>query len=720
MGASFQLRTFRVPRGPAWTIAAAFACVLCFVCPARAYVVSANPELEAWVEEMRLLVDRRASAVRHQAQTRLEQARANHDREAEVCALLYLGAGYRRVNQFDTALGLSREGLAIAETIDSPGVLILALRMVSIVHMALGNFATAMEYSQRSLELAEKHHIPLAECAATMIVGSCHDNLGDSERAKPYFERSLALARELKNEDVLYRALSFLGSGERNAGNFAKAREYYTEALKLQEKLDGGIAVTDLREKIAMLDFKEGRPEVALAVLDEIIPARRRISGGRVKLTNSLSHRSEVLQSLGRLDEALADVNEAKGYLDKQGHEGVQMVYERLAAVQEARGDFAAALAAARRAFAENEITSGEAARLRVADLQTRYDVAKKDEELSRLARVSELQAAEAKAASAQLAQGAAELRAKTAELQAKDAEIVHHRTQRLALAGGIFAVLVVSGVIVMTLRAKRRADRRAMEQMEVAQRAAEEADALKTRLLGIASHDLKAPLRTLMHRARKLQAAGASTTVRAEADQIEAESGRMFRLVHELLDVSAIENKGTQLCFEPADLNEFVGRIVANQQSRAEAKGLKLTFRPASGPVLASIDGERLYQSVSNLLDNALKFTPAGRAVDVTVATEGEHVRITVQDQGPGLRPEDFARLFQPFQKLSATPSSGESSTGLGLYIAREWVVQHGGRIEVDSLPGEGTAFIITLARLEESSPPAAVGTAQPVGRGG
>ena len=108
--------------------------------------------------------------------------------------------------------------------------------------------------------------------------------------------------------------------------------------------------------------------------------------------------------------------------------------------------------------------------------------------------------------------------------------------------------------------------------------------------------------------------------------------------------------------------------------------------------------DPARLRQAVDNLVGNALKFTPSGKSVRVAVRAEGGRCCIEVADDGPGLAPEDFAHLFQPFRPLTQQPTGGESSTGLGLHLTREIVALHGGRVEADTVAGAGAVFRIWL----------------------
>jgi signal transduction histidine kinase len=118
----------------------------------------------------------------------------------------------------------------------------------------------------------------------------------------------------------------------------------------------------------------------------------------------------------------------------------------------------------------------------------------------------------------------------------------------------------------------------------------------------------------------------------------------------------------------------------------------------PAIADGLVTGDAARLAQITANLVSNAIKYSPRNAIVWITLARDGRRVRFQVRDQGPGISPENQAQLFRPFSRLSAQPTGGESSHGLGLSIVHDLVRLHDGSISVESAPGHGAAFIVEL----------------------
>ena len=179
-----------------------------------------------------------------------------------------------------------------------------------------------------------------------------------------------------------------------------------------------------------------------------------------------------------------------------------------------------------------------------------------------------------------------------------------------------------------------------------------------------------------------------------------------MFRLIRDLIDQAALESGHMQLHFESVDLATVIQHTLAANRARADVKGVILRHEASPTALSVKADPERLQQVVENLVDNAIKFSPPGTVVQLTPSRADAFARLAISDQGPGLQPEDFAHLFQPFQRLSARPTAGESGTGLGLFIAREIVALHHGKLSVDSTPEEGTTFTVELPLAESAAP--------------
>ena len=179
-----------------------------------------------------------------------------------------------------------------------------------------------------------------------------------------------------------------------------------------------------------------------------------------------------------------------------------------------------------------------------------------------------------------------------------------------------------------------------------------------------------------------------------------------LLGFIQDRLERSARESRGTRLTIQPIKFDEVLARVV---QQNLPAAGLKRSVldlvvgdRP---PDTVMADYHGLCQVLDNLVSNALKFSPSGSRVTLTVEglKDDPFLLVSVTDQGPGLTAEDRAHVFEPYRRLSAKPTGGEMSTGLGLSIARTLMERMGGAIGYDSLSGQGARFWIKIKRASQ-----------------
>jgi len=221
-----------------------------------------------------------------------------------------------------------------------------------------------------------------------------------------------------------------------------------------------------------------------------------------------------------------------------------------------------------------------------------------------------------------------------------------------------------------------------------------------KSKLLGVAAHDLKNPLfgiRALSEIVLENEEVGARlsrklTLIRASADEAMA-------LIDDLLSSAAAQ---TRVDAEPVEVGALAQWVVHSFEPHAERKEQVLHCSVADAACVVNGDKQKLREAIANLVSNALKYSPHGAAVHVSVYEEAGSVTVEVADAGPGLSESDQKRMFAAFQRLTPTPTGGESSSGLGLYIVKQVVDLHDGDIEVDSTPGAGSTFRIAFPAAE------------------
>jgi two-component system sensor histidine kinase BaeS len=220
-----------------------------------------------------------------------------------------------------------------------------------------------------------------------------------------------------------------------------------------------------------------------------------------------------------------------------------------------------------------------------------------------------------------------------------------------------------------------------------------------RRQLLANLVHELGRPLGALRSAVQALTGgADEDVTLRRELlVGMEAEIGRLQRLLDDLARFHDQVLGTLELDRRPVALDDWLPRMLGPWREAAQGKGLhwQVTI-PTALPTL-EVDPDRLAQVLGNLLSNAIKYTPPGDTVSVSAGVEGEEVWIRVSDTGPGIAPEEQARIFTPFYR-GQPGRRFPQGMGLGLSIARDLVVAHGGRLEVESTPGVGSHFTLWL----------------------
>ena len=219
-----------------------------------------------------------------------------------------------------------------------------------------------------------------------------------------------------------------------------------------------------------------------------------------------------------------------------------------------------------------------------------------------------------------------------------------------------------------------------------------------KSNLLAIAAHDLKNPLTGILGYSEMLQDESLSASERKQfASVILKSSLNMLHIVTEILDSAIIESTKFQLAKTNLNLKELVEKIIFINQTKASLKKQKIIFKYDS-EIWIEADLKWIRAAIDNLISNAVKYSPLEKEIIVELKIEEKFALIICKDSGPGFTLNDKSKLFGKFQRLSAQPTGGESSTGLGLSIAHEIVGLHKGKIKVESEPGEGTTFTVFL----------------------
>jgi heavy metal sensor kinase len=222
------------------------------------------------------------------------------------------------------------------------------------------------------------------------------------------------------------------------------------------------------------------------------------------------------------------------------------------------------------------------------------------------------------------------------------------------------------------------------------------------------ASHELRTPLTVI--KGRIDVTVSRPRTVQEYTHtlyDVARETNRLIRLTNDLLFLTRLGQRSPSMQLQPVDLRDLLSAIVDQVRPLAEAKALELVEEVAPGLRLTG-DPDHLIRLFLNILDNAIKYTPAGGRVTMRAVEESTTVRVTVRDTGPGIPPQHLPHLFERFYRVEADRSRETGGTGLGLAVAAEIARGHGGTLEVQSTVGQGTTCLIHLPRSQPGAAPA------------
>jgi signal transduction histidine kinase len=256
-----------------------------------------------------------------------------------------------------------------------------------------------------------------------------------------------------------------------------------------------------------------------------------------------------------------------------------------------------------------------------------------------------------------------------------------------------------------------------AKRQLQAGYEKLQELDKLKSQFLSIASHELKTPITAMsgfvqiaVRRVKRRLAGGQPSsedwkkeeeTLLEQLDVVQRQTGKLARLVDELLDVSRIESGRLELRVAEVDLPDLVAEVMRRHQLMATKHDLRLDYAPEDRLHVRG-DRDHLEQVLNNLIGNAMKYSPEGGTIDVNVRRAGEQeIELRIADHGIGIRPEELSRVFGLFYRSPDRLARDVGGMGLGLYITKEIIDRHSGRIWAESEVGKGTTFHVGLPAM-------------------
>ena len=629
-------------------------------------------------------------------------ARDVHYERGRIEALHNLGRIARLRGQLQAASGYLVEALSAAEALGETRLIAKVGNSYGTVLERQGLDAEALDRHQRVQNLWRDLDDLPGLIASSINIARVFERRQAWNDAQRHYEAALQQYEDYAAKDLVPAqdiAAIWMGQGRIALGRgLVDQAEYaFTRALDLQTEHRDLVGESAARTGLARVAAARDDEAGAVSGFEQALNLATRV-GARAEMVEALAElgrwhlgRSGAelsgTQRRDRLQRAL-DYTQRALQLLRQGESDRTMqigLHRQLADIHELQGDNAQALTDLKTAHELRERQYREQNEARYALLANAANMRERERELLALRAASEQQA----------------------EILAQETLLKRAFAAAMILLAGIAVLLTVR--FVESRRAARErtaANARlagALQTAEQARSRAEEADRVKTEMLGIAAHDLRNPLSSIIGFAELIRAERESIEdARRHANIIIAAAERTLKLVSDLLESAVLDAGQIKLQQVPCDLSVLLTDAIARVGTRAQAKQQQIDFRAASGAIVLA-DVERLDQVFENLLSNAVKFSPMKGLIEVWIELDAERARVAIRDYGPGFSADDRRQLFKRFQRLSARPTGGESSTGLGLAIVKDLVALHGGNVRAESEGlGRGATFFVELPRLQ------------------
>ena len=589
-----------------------------------------------------------------------------------------LGEAMIGLNAPEAAKPVIVEALALASR-SSPGSKLEGdlLRSRATLSEMSGNAQGALKDYLQAYEIFRRLGQSRSEAIALQDIGNLYLEAGDFERVRRYYSQSL----EAFDDDPWLNLATYNNRGQayREEGKLDLAEAEYRLALGSARKLESPLLEARILTNLADAQIEAGRIAPAQAT---ITAAARLVESGEGVGWRPFVYgvRAKIAARSGEYREAGAlfatafsgERLEATEMPFRELHEAAARVYERL-------GDGALALAhlkAFQRLDSEAlRLTSTASSQLMAA----RFDFTNQNLRISRL---------------------------KQGQLE-RDVLIERQRTQfrtNLFIALGL-ALSIILGLLsfgLVSLRRSRDQVRAANSELSATNVELEKALKARTDFLATTSHEIRTPLNGILGMSQVLLAdRGLTSDMRERIEVLHGAGETMKSLVDDILEVAKMESGELAVEMREVSLTKLISDTCGLWREAAASKGLGFDCSYEDVPNRVVTDGDRLGQIISNLLSNAVKFTPTGRvSLEVRgLVTDGaETVEFAVRDTGVGLAVGDEARIFEPFTQVNNSTTREYSGTGLGLTISRRLATALGGDIAVESEPGRGSTFTLTL----------------------
>lgn len=631
----------------------------------------------------------------------------NADVEEKVAIYNQLGWQYRKLHPDSSIYFLNKSRLLIDES-GSLKLLPECYNFLGVAYLYKGDYLFSYDYHEQAKELAFQQRDSLQYAHALNSLGRLYEGTAAYDKAIEYYDEALSYFQKLDDPVGLAYIYSSLATFYQSQNNFARAEEMSKQGLELriQEELWAGVAFSYL--ELAKIYNDWGKPDKAFTTLQEAQKYSQQVTANMVLRAEVNTEIASLYRQKSEFNKAKEMMDEAKNIAEGMSNQNLFMkVYLELGRLNYDLKQYDAAigynnkvvLAAEKSAFMK-ELREGYLNLSKnyeqKGDIATAYENFKKYNEIEKRF----LNTEKARLAQQHESRIALETRARENELlrieQQKNEELIEEQTLRnyalLGIAALMFGLLVM--FMIYSFRRKRANMLLTQQKNKLA-----DINLEKDTLMNILAHDLKAPFNRIygLCDLAKIDKGQEEQYIKMMQDM----SSSGLSLIKNILEVSKLETGEALSNINSVDLNLLFRTKIENYTDDAKAKSiaLKSDLNLDSNFVTNQLFLERI---IDNLISNAIKYSSKDSEVEVKAFKNSKALNITVTDHGPGFTEEDKKNLYQKFKPLSAKPTAGEASNGLGLSLVKTLVDKLHGTISLSSEVGKGSTFSVEIPELQ------------------
>lgn len=618
-----------------------------------------------------------------QVKDSLEQYQKHNNGLAVARTYHQLGRLHRKQNNPSSAIAHYLVAGDKYKQLDKTDQAVEVYHEVAELYRNQNHFLKALEYARQARQMASEIENDSLVAVSAFHMGRIYQEMGHRQEAEESFQIALQLFKRYEKNELLAEMYHHMAELQEQQGQIGQSLDLHQQAQAIRSEIGDSSGLVDTYYQLGQLFAT--RDDVSLA-----IDHHQQAADISQKLNNPV----EAAQNYIQIGELYAKKNEHQQALDYV-NQAMDIANEYNALEVKVK----AMKVAATSHFGRGNIETGLKLREQLEQLQDSL------EDLEQRQRRRNL---------------VMQLRTQQ-KVDSLEALQVAHEKQKARLEREHFLLIIaivvaVALVVILLLLYNRYNYRREQEnilrdknkKLEDLNARLEALNEEKNEILQTVTHDMKNPLSGIIGLA-DMAVTDPDSLSRDELlefmEQIEQSAQNMNTMVTRLLDVRAIESGDKDLELEPQDAAEVLREVVQGNKQRADEKGLEIVLPEQEPGSVVWGDRTAMKRVLDNLVSNAVKYSPADKKIFLSLYNVDGHTRIEVQDQGPGIRPEERSKLFSKFGRLSSTPTSGEHSTGLGLYIAKQLTEQMDGEIGCESESGEGATFFIELKRTNLDS---------------